>query len=110
MANGETLVSDYLGRLGLSTARFDKRAMRQGRTPDFKVMNGDSLAFYCEVKTVQEDDWLEQQLANAPPGTLVGGSRPDPTYNRISNHIHSAAGQFEAVNERMRVRERPRVR
>jgi hypothetical protein len=34
-----------------------------------------------------------------PPAVpLVGGSRPDPTYNRISNHIHSAAGQFEAVN------------
>lgn len=98
MANGETLVRDYLARLGLTAARFAKLAMRQGRSPDFRVMDGESLAFYCEVKTVQEDDWLEQQFANAPAGTLVGGSRPDPTYNRISSHIHSAAGQFESVN------------
>jgi len=98
VANGEMLVSGYLARLGLAAARFDKAALLRGWTPDFRVMNGDLLAFYCEVKTVQEDDWLEQEFADASTGTLVGGSRPDPTYNRISNHIHSAAGQFEAAN------------
>jgi hypothetical protein len=99
VANGETLVSEYLARLGLSAARFDKEAMRQGRTPDFRVMAADSLAFYCEVKTVQEDDWLDQQLAQVPLGTIAGGARPDPTFNRLSNHIHGAVGQFDAVNE-----------
>jgi hypothetical protein len=33
-----------------------------------------------------------------PPGTIFGGARPDPTYNRISSQIHSAAGQFDSVN------------
>ncbi len=72
--------------------------MRRSRTPDFRVLAGDRLAFYCEVKTAQEDEWLERQIDAAPPLTLVGGLRPDPTYNRISNYIHSAAGQFDAVN------------
>ena len=96
--NGETLVCEYLTGQGLSVQRFDKAEMRQSRTPDFRVMAGDRLAFYCEVKTAQEDDWLERQLDAAPTGTLVGGLRPDPTYNRVSKYVHSAAGQFDAVN------------
>src|ERR1017187_8570601 len=85
-SNGESIVSDYLTGCGLSVQRFDKAAMRQSRTPDFRVLANDRLAFYCEVKTAQEDEWLERQLDAAPPGTLVGGLRPDPTYNRVSNY------------------------
>ncbi|MGD0200916.1 MAG: hypothetical protein ABSD27_09225 [Bryobacteraceae bacterium] len=98
VASGEAQVSAYLTAQGLLVERFDKAAMRQGRTPDFRVLAGGRLAFYCEVKTAQEDEWLERQLRNAPPLTLVGGARSDPTYNRVSNQIHSAAGQFESVN------------
>jgi hypothetical protein len=101
VANGETRVNEYLTARGLLVERFDKPAMRQGRTPDFRVLSGGRLAFYCEVKTAQEDDWLECQLVNAPPLTLVGGGRPDPIYNRINGHIHSAVGQFDAVNPAM---------
>lgn len=72
--------------------------MQKGRTPDFRVVSGDRFAFFCEVKTAQEDEWLDRQIDEAPPGTLVGGARPDPIYNRISNQIHSAAGQFDSVN------------
>jgi hypothetical protein len=72
--------------------------MRQSQTPDFRVMVGDRLAFYCEVKTSHYDDWLDRQLDEAPPGTLAGGLRPDPTYNRVSNYIHRAVGQLDAVN------------
>ncbi len=97
-SNGESIVSDYLTGRGLSVQRFDKAEMRQSRTPDFRVLANDRLAFYCEVKTAQEDEWLERQLDAAPPGTLLGGLRPDPTYNRVSNYVHSAAGQFDAVN------------
>lgn len=97
-SNGESIVSNYLTGRGLSVQRFDKAAMRQSRTPDFRVLASGHLAFYCEVKTAQEDEWLEKQLDVAPPGTLAGGLRPDPTYNRVSNYVHSAAGQFDAVN------------
>jgi len=96
--NGETLVSDYLSSLGLTVERFDKASMREGRTPDSRVMDGGSLAFSCEIKTMQQDEWLDRQLAKVPPGTLAGGLRPDPTYNRISTHIHGAATQLDAVN------------
>ncbi len=99
--DGEQRVIDYLSDVGLQVARFRKDEMRKGRTPDFRVFANGALAFYCEVKTAQEDDWLDQQLAGVPALTLVGGSRPDSTYNRVSSYIHSAAGQFDAVNPTM---------
>src|SRR5258708_38927219 len=102
--DGEARVHAYLTGTGLRVERFTKDEMCQGRTPDFRVFSGDELAFYCEVKTAQEDDWLDQQLAKVPPGTLAGGSRNDSTYNRVSSHVHSAVGQFDAVNPAM---ERP---
>ncbi len=98
IANGEVWISEYLTARGFAVERFTKAAMRRGRTPDFRVMSNDRLAFFCEVKTAQEDEWLDPQIEQAPPGTLVGGGRPEPIYNRISNQIHSAAGQFDSVN------------
>lgn len=96
--DGEARVQEYLIAVGLRVERFSKAELRGGRTPDFRVFAGDALAFYCEVKTAQEDECLDKQLAGAPPATIVGGARPDPTYNRVSAHIHSAVGQFDAVN------------
>jgi hypothetical protein len=104
--DGEDRVQEFLTSAGLRVQRFSKAEMRQGRTPDFRVFAGDELAFYCEVKTAQDDEWLDRQLDVAPPGTLVGGLRPDPTYNRISNQIHSAVRRFNAVNPAM---DRPNV-
>jgi hypothetical protein len=99
--DGEARVQEYFTSAGLQVKHFRKSEMRQGRTPDFRVFSNGDLAFYCEVKTAQEDEWLDNQWATAPPLTLVGGSRPDPTYNRVSKHIHSAVGQFDAVNPAM---------
>jgi len=72
--DGERRVQEYFSRVGLRVERFTKNEMRQGRTPDFRLFTGDELAFYCEVKTAPEDEWLDQQLAYVPPGTLAGGS------------------------------------
>ena len=55
------------------------------------------LAGYCEVKSPR-DDWLDEQLERAPPGMIVGGGRPDPTFNRIARNIVKAVKQFDAVN------------
>ena len=44
---------------------------------------------------------MSQQLAKVPVGTIAGGSRADPTYNRLSSHIHNAVGQFDAINPTM---------
>lgn len=65
--DGESRVRDFLIANGLRVERFTKAELRQGRTPDFKVFAGGELAFYCEVKTAQEDEWLDKQLAAAPP-------------------------------------------
>ena len=99
--DGETRVEEYLVGANLDVARFSKAEMRQGRTPDFRVFANGDLAFYCEVKTAQEDEWLDKRIAAAPPLTVVGGARPEPIYNRVSTQIHNAVGQFDAVNPEM---------
>ena len=98
MNPSEEIVADYLQSCGLTVGRFSKAEMRQGRTPDFRVLRGADLVFYCEVKNAQEDLWLDAQSKTAPEGSLYGGSRPDPVYNRVANYVHSAARQFRAVN------------
>jgi hypothetical protein len=55
------------------------------------------VARFCEVKSPR-DDWLEGQLEQAPPGTIVGGPRQDPRFNRIARHVLKAVTQFETVN------------
>ena len=76
-------------RYGLKVVRFSKAQPAEGETPDFKVMKEGRLVFYCEVKTIERDDWR-------------GGGRPDPRYNRLTTHIHKAAAQFDAVNRQRR--------
>ena len=98
MDEGELMAKEYFESLGLVVERFTKKEQRSGKTPDFRVLRDGSLCFYTEVKTIAEDDWLGAQLRGAPPLTPVGGSRPDPTYNRLSSKVHEAAKQFEAVN------------
>lgn len=61
-------------------------------------MRDHQVLFFCEVKTVARDEWLKQQLNAVPPGTLAGGARKDPIFNHISNKIHEAVQQFDAVN------------
>jgi hypothetical protein len=91
------LVVGWLGSLGLITKRFSQHETQTGKTPDFRVMRGNELAAYCEVKS-PNDPWLSEQLAGAPPFTLVGGVRPDPTFNRLARLINKAGEQFTAVN------------
>jgi hypothetical protein len=77
---------------GIVLERFNRHETLAGRTPDFKIMRDGKLFAFCEVKSPR-DDWLEE-----PSGRLVGGARPDPTFNRIARHIGKAASQFHAVN------------
>lgn len=78
--------------------RFSKVEMRKSKTPDFRIFKEGQFILYCEAKHVQYDHWLDKQLATARPLELVGGLRHDPIFNRLSGHIHQAAGQFDAVN------------
>jgi hypothetical protein len=82
---------------GLTVTPFAQAELLTGRTPDFKVFRAGYQVAYCEVKSPR-DDWLDDQLDAAPPGTIVGGGRHDPTFNRLARHIQKAATQFEAVD------------
>jgi hypothetical protein len=94
----ELRVKGYFASKGLRAKRFSKAETRAGKTPDFRVFQNDTLLFYCEVKSSPEDRWLDKQFEGVPPGTLVGGARPDPIFNRLTKDIHAAVKQFEAVN------------
>src|SRR5260370_42512720 len=81
----EQFAEDYLRKHSLRPERFSKLEMRTGKTPDYRVFRDTGLVAYCEAKHLQRDDW-------------AGGLRSDPIFNRISNHIHEAVQQFNAVN------------
>ena len=91
-------VAKFLASFGLRCEEFAKAERNSSKTPDLRVFQGDTLVFFCEVKEVAEDTWLKQKLDKALPGEIVGGARPDPIYNRVSNKIHEAVTQLDAVN------------
>jgi hypothetical protein len=97
--NAMTKVKHFLSTYGFETEKFDKKSMRLGKTPDFKVLQHGSLIFYCEVKNPEKDAWLDRFIAQAKAGEIVGGLRNDPVFNRLTTHIHSARKQFDAVNQ-----------
>ncbi|MEI7843622.1 MAG: hypothetical protein WCI39_11400 [Gallionellaceae bacterium] len=94
----EDLVVDILTGKGLRAERFSKEERRRGKTPDFRVFQGETLKFFCEVKSVEDDTWLDGKLDAAIPGEVVGGLRDDPVFNRLTDDIHQATAQFLAVN------------
>lgn len=72
------------------------------KTPDFRVMRGDALAGFVELKSPR-DEWLHDKFAEAEvmPADerpeIVGGGRPDPIFNRLGRLVKKAAKQFAAV-------------
>lgn len=94
----EDIVVNLLTGKGLRAERFSKAERRQGKTPDFRVFQGETLKFFCEVKSVEDDTWLDRKLDAAAPGQVVGGLRDDPVFNRLTDDIHQATAQLLAVN------------
>lgn len=78
-------------------SRFEHAETQKGKTPDFRVICGEDLVAYCEVKS-PHDPWLDELLDSAQPDAIVGGMRYDPIFNRLSRHMANAAKQFDAVN------------
>lgn len=95
----EKKTKDYLGARGLTAERFSKAETRTEKSPDFRVFRNGEFLFYCEIKSIPEDKWLDAQLDNAAPGELAGGSRSDPVFNRLASDIHEALKQFDVVNK-----------
>jgi len=99
MEQDERRVAEFFRNKGLIAKEFSSEEKRS-KTPDFCVFKGCEFVFFCEVKSCAEDKWLINQVQNAPQGTIVRNARNDPKFNRISNKIHEAYGQFGAVNVR----------
>ncbi len=96
----ERRAREFLEGKGLRCERFSKEEQRRGKTPDFRVYHSSLFRFYSEVKGIVRDTWWDR-LRNARStrrGTVVGGSRPYPVPNRITDDIHQAVKQFDAVN------------
>lgn len=98
MSDSETIIAEFLGKYGLLTERYSKSERRAGKTPDYKELHEGELKFFCEVTNSEKDKWLDNLLDQAEPGEIVGGIRNDPVFNRLTNHIHKARSQFDAVN------------
>jgi hypothetical protein len=98
LSSDEAMVLGYWQAEGFEVSSFAKSEMRDLKTPDFRLSRNGRDVAYCEVKSFQRDEWLENQLKNATSGELVGGLRSDPIFNRIGNAVHTAFKQFESVN------------
>ena len=81
----EQRVAEFLNKYGFVCKQYPSKQKRAGKTPDFQVYKDDSLLSFCEVKSVQYDTWED-------------GGRKDPTFNRLTNDIHTAVKQLDAVN------------
>jgi hypothetical protein len=91
-------IARFLTRYRFRCEPFSKDELTRSKTPDFRVFQGSNLAFFCEVKSIEQDRWLDDQLSEALSGELAGGLQHDPVYNRVSNKVHEAVQQFDAVN------------
>lgn len=98
LSSDEAFVLGYWQKEGFEVSGFAKNDLRSMKTPDFRLSRNGVEVAYCEVKSFQRDNWLEEQLSHIPSGEVAGGLRPDPIFNRISNAIHTAFKQFESVN------------
>lgn len=83
----ENKVAEFLAEKGLEATEFQKQERRNGKTPDFRVLQNEAFAFFCEVKTIEKD--------------MVEGLRNDPIFNRLTDDIHTAMKQFDAVNPKV---------
>ena len=99
--HNENLAKKFLESRGFTCERFTKQEMKKGRTPDFRVYQNGEFRFYCEVKGILKDKWIDDLLAAVPPGEIVEGSRGYPVFNRIAKDIYEAVNQLDAVNPRL---------
>jgi hypothetical protein len=83
----EDRAAEFLAKRGLSAVAFSKEELRAGKTPDFRVMARDAFGFFCEVKSIEKD--------------TAEGLRKDPVFNRLTDDIHTAVKQFDAVNSKV---------
>lgn len=79
---GEHNVRESFEKIGLEVKSIK---VGEEKTPDFEVYRDGKLVFFCEEKTLENDNDFE-------------GVKHDPTYSSISTHVHKAAKQFRSTN------------
>ncbi len=100
MSEDEKFVKDVLSAMGYRCVPFSNGEARQGQmTPDFRVYDGDVLAFFCEVKTFTDPSFFNARCEAAQPGEVIeelqmGGAKG----NRLESQIRKAVKQFRSVN------------
>ena len=87
MKADKNIVKQFLAGKALIAKEFPKKERCKWKTPDFRVFSKDIFVFFCEVKTINRDS--------------VMGLRNDPTFNRLTDDIHTAVKQFDAVNPKV---------
>lgn len=98
LSSDEALILGYWQGNGFEVGAFSNTERRSLKTPDFRLRREGADVAVCEVKSFLKDTWLDEQLKKAADGELVGGLRPDPIFNRISNAVHTAFKHFDSVN------------
>ena len=82
----EKQIADFLKSKGLTPEEFTKEEKQNSKTPDFRVLKDDKLAFFCEIKSISADESISWN-------TIFG---------LITKKIHEAVKQFDAVNRNVR--------
>lgn len=94
----EKLIKSFLIKRELTPERF-KKEEKNKPTPDFKVyLENGTLGFYCEVKSIRRDKWLDDKSNEVEGNGMFGGARNDPVFNRLTRKIETAVDQFDSVN------------
>jgi hypothetical protein len=85
IADPEEHVASSMHERGFRCERFSKAEMRSRKTPDFMVFIDDEFGFFLEVKEVRSS-------------SSDSALRKDPTFNRLTDDVHTATKQFRSVN------------
>lgn len=72
---------------------YEDAALKNGKTPDFKLFKDGKLCGFCEMKSPRDDFILE-----APKAGGVAIRRNLPFYRKLGSHIKYAVEQFDAEN------------
>lgn len=95
MEIGEVKAAEFLSLRGLQPEGFLDGGVSDH--PDFRVFKRDTLAFFCEVRSVAKDGKRGAAGPN-PMVILPGTERTLEWRDRMSNHIGAAVERFDAVN------------
>ena len=83
----EKVAADFLAERGFQCVRFSEEDIGKGPTPDFRVLKGTEFCFYCEVKSIDKERWLDEQLEE----------KDWPKHDKHQRFRSSAEGQGEYI-------------